>query len=475
MEAAMKDKDYNVMIIAILFIAAVLMRFYGLWAWPFYGDELFTVRDSLNFVGLLDGNTKPGNYLLVNIMFKLFGVSELTARLPSFIIGVLSIPVFYIVSEKAIGKRAAFFGALMLLFSDWHLYQTQFSRFYTAVFLFGAIGYFSLYSALTEGKVKYVIISLIANIIGILFHSTMLVVTLSCYLMAAAVFFFKGISPNQQAKKVSLFFLVPITASGLLIVPVAMRILSGWQSRGITWGYDFFHQAMAITKYLSVGVVVAAVAGLYLIATQKDRFVFIFFLIPVAVSIVFQLSLSSFMNIRPDYTFSIISLFFALAGYCCAKINESSRFKNVAGLVVCALVISSMLPQYVSYFTGKASLSPKQAVTFLENNVSEGDRIVNFSGAFKYYWPHKDYLEKYPGFPIDNNIDWKDKFDKYLKGNDRVWFIFKEYRAGISPRLKQWLLRHTTLVWERKSKRYDYTTEEFRIFILEKSHEQTRL
>ena len=104
----------------------------------FEGDELFTILHADERSRRL---LNPLYYGLTVLSFKLFGFSEWAARAPAAVLGAFAPPVLYLAFQSILGRMGGIILALITLLSAWHLDYSQFSRFYSGVFLFGGLAY----------------------------------------------------------------------------------------------------------------------------------------------------------------------------------------------------------------------------------------------------------------------------------------------------------------------------------------------
>ena len=153
-------REWDLAILTGLTLLALATRSYGIAEWDLVQDEVFTVtRAAERYTSLRN----PAYYVLVMGSFKLFGVSEWAARLPAMLLGILSVPVFYVTCRSVLGRNVALIGALLIIFSSWHLWYSQFSRFYAGVFLFGLLSYFLYYKAIRLGNPGYLAWAMLAS------------------------------------------------------------------------------------------------------------------------------------------------------------------------------------------------------------------------------------------------------------------------------------------------------------------------
>ena len=123
-----------------LLVGAAVLRLPGLTLNSFWLDEMTTVWLALlppkEFAktAMYDGHT-PSFNLLVWIWARLFGTSEFALRSFPALIGIVTIPVCYLLFRKQLGEGTALAAAILLLFLPSHIYYSQELRAYSLVFL----------------------------------------------------------------------------------------------------------------------------------------------------------------------------------------------------------------------------------------------------------------------------------------------------------------------------------------------------
>ena len=113
-------------------------------------DEVFMQRDSID---LHVANPRPLMYLLNHYVVRPFmPLDEFGLRLLPAICGVLTVPAFYLVTRRVAGTRAALFGAFFVATSGLLVYDSQFGRYWTLVFLLSAVYPYALYLGIRDGN-----------------------------------------------------------------------------------------------------------------------------------------------------------------------------------------------------------------------------------------------------------------------------------------------------------------------------------
>jgi len=119
----------------LILALALFLRLHDLTRESLWLDEGYSV--SLSHSGLLDivnGTAAdvhpPLYYFLLHYWMKLFGDSETAVRMPSVLIGVLSVAMIYLVAKRLFDSHVGFLAALLLAISSFHVQYSQETRMY---------------------------------------------------------------------------------------------------------------------------------------------------------------------------------------------------------------------------------------------------------------------------------------------------------------------------------------------------------
>lgn len=85
---------------------------------------------------------------------KTFGYSEITARMPSVILGVATIYITYLIGKKLISKNGGFLAAILLALNPLHIYYSQEARMYALAAFAVALNIFLLVKVAKGEKVN---------------------------------------------------------------------------------------------------------------------------------------------------------------------------------------------------------------------------------------------------------------------------------------------------------------------------------
>lgn len=456
-------KTSDVAILFLLSLVALVTRAYGIADWPVFQDELYTILEATE---RYQSFANPAYYLLVTLSFKIFGVSEWAIRVPCLVLGVLGVPVFYICWRNVIGRQAAAIGALLIVFSAWHLWHSQYARYYAGVFLFASLGYYFYYKAITRGSLADLAWSLVCTAAAAAFHVTAIMVLAGCATYSLVVIASSWHQQQGFSRKVAIIHVTLCVAAGIVALPFLWHIAESWYANPRGWGTGPFTLALKLLRDIQLPIAAAAALGL-VIAMQVNRGLASFLSVAILVPLVAFLLGSVVTGIRTDYIFYIYPLVFVLAGLMCEYARQClSRYHFAAyGLVLFILV--NMVPDLVSHYTDKKSLDVRDVVAFVDRNYQEGDRVVSTDGAFRYYFVERHPVEEDLGHTQDNQKDWSVDLNAYKRDAGRVWIVLRNARTPLAKGLEQWLLKNARLVWRKSAVRYDADAQSYEVFLVD--------
>lgn len=154
---AARARGRYVLLLLLILAAGLAARIVNLPAESLDGDEVFTLRAATapGWSGTLqmvreDLVHPPLHYLAVRASIMLAGVSDLAARLPSLLAGLLSIALLCLLGREIEGlRRPALLAGGLLAVHDWHIFYSQQARPYA---LFCMLTYLLLLWALRLPK-----------------------------------------------------------------------------------------------------------------------------------------------------------------------------------------------------------------------------------------------------------------------------------------------------------------------------------
>lgn len=152
-EILKKPSRSSLILLFILVVVGASLRLINLEQSSFWVEEVKHVYGAKSFLengefalpsGLEYKRALPFTFL-VSVSFKLFGINEFSARLPSAIFGTLSILLVFFVGKGLFNERVGLIAALFLTFLPWEIGWSRVCRMYTMFqFLFLA-GIYTFY------------------------------------------------------------------------------------------------------------------------------------------------------------------------------------------------------------------------------------------------------------------------------------------------------------------------------------------
>lgn len=452
------ERTQEVLIVSALSLLAVVTRAYGIWEWPITGDEYFTVA---NVEERATGIVGSAYYVLVWISQTVFGSTEWAARLPAVVLGVLSIPAFYLMCRAIFNRRVATIGCVFIVLSEWHLYHSQMARFYSGVFLFGAVSYYLYYISLEKENYTYAVLSILSSVVAVSFHVTSIFVVASCGAHSIFLILTRNKKDSVLSRSVAKLYLSVCIVGAIVALPKFLSIAEGW---GVSYGgltASTLTTMLGIVENIGVPVSVAAFLGLlylYFVDHEKSYMLLILTTIPVLSVLAFAVFLPP---ARPRYLFYSLPLVFALSAFFCVSAGkEIERFMG-SGVGVAAVIASVMAVSFLSYYSGRLSLDVRDPANFVEKNYRSTDKVVVFG------WSIQNQFDR----GIDVNLlksksFWDDQLVPLAEADGRTWVIIDTYRTTpVRSDLEAWLMENASLKWRKEETRFDYTQRGYEVWL----------
>lgn len=163
-----------------IFLALVLLGLVIHLAWldrkSLWLDEVFTLDHSLASIPQIaeGGDPHPPLYYFAMHYWLALGQNEFILRLPSAILGALSIGLMYILGRRWAGEWVGIAAAILFAIAPIHVWFSQEARMYAATCAFGLVAVWALSEAMTNRRWSAWIIWILATVVGLyLSYSTL--------------------------------------------------------------------------------------------------------------------------------------------------------------------------------------------------------------------------------------------------------------------------------------------------------------
>ena len=160
--------------LGLIILLATTLRLYNLGTESFSYDEGIMIDATGSGIAQVIADVRRGRPpVLVIIGFlwvSLFGTSEIASRSLPALLGILSIPLVYIIGKELFnhttyGQRIGLVGAFLLSISLFHIYHSQDYRYYALLGLMSLLLLFFYIRALHTGQTKYFVGFIISGIL----------------------------------------------------------------------------------------------------------------------------------------------------------------------------------------------------------------------------------------------------------------------------------------------------------------------
>lgn len=206
---------------------------YEAWSLLHYGIDSHGYHYPVYFSAWNSGMNVLESYLMIPFI-RIWGLNNVTARLPQLITAICSLPAFYFLVKKIIGKKAAYIAMGILSLAPWHIMMSRWgleSNLFPSFFLFGLVfllygdnkqyrflftGFFWGLSLYCYSAMWVIMPFLVFGIVGFLLHEKYLHIS-PCLLAGGAIlvtlsiplFLFIMVNTGIIAEIITPFFSVP--------------------------------------------------------------------------------------------------------------------------------------------------------------------------------------------------------------------------------------------------------------------------
>lgn len=375
-----------------LIVLALALRFWRLGDWNFQATEIFTLRDSNS---LQFDNPRPLGYLLTYYLVRPFrSLDEFGLRLLPALFGVLAVPAFYLVSRRLVGIRAALFGALLLAVSPLQIMYSQLARYWSLVFLLSTIYPYALYLGVRERDRRALALGLLTGVLAALAHpvSVLLVGGLGIWFLVTYL------RPSNlprlwEQKTVRWTALVLVVLAGVIAVRF-IPVLQDWVSQHdknpgsgqfllrtpAPRGLKQIFNVLAYVESLTVPVVLAAIAGIYLLWQGRNRSLALLLASLAIFPLVFLALISLRTPVSPYYLLPAAPVFLIGAGVFLDHLFEIDwklRPRWLLPATVTAFLLAAGLPTLVSDYRDGRRFDFRGGARWLEPRLAPGDVVFS--------------------------------------------------------------------------------------------------
>lgn len=391
---------------------AVALRFFHLTEDSFWFDEGVSIRiGRLDLLELGRASAKdthpPLYYLLLHVWMGIFGDSELAIRSLAAVIGVLIVPVVFLLGRALAGVGVGLAAALFCAVSPLQIEFSQEARNYSLLCLLAGLSFLALLAVIDRpsrrASIAYVVLTA-----GLLYtHVWALFVLLAQAAFLLCLVF--RTTDGAPARRRELWRYAKLQGLALLLFSpwwyvVAKHTKDEVEGQGqIGWISRPSQSSLADTLLAYAGsrtglVITAVIAALAVavvrkrLLTRSTGLLVAWLAIPILVPFVLSFGPQAFYQIK--YTIASSLAYFLLVAVLCLVFSQ-----RVVRLAAVVAVTIPLVAGTVDYFRTNQKEDWRDAAAFVERNALPGDLVVFDvpylqENAWNYYFHRSDVIER---------------------------------------------------------------------------------
>lgn len=445
-------------ILILLTVLGAFLRLFQLGAASLWLDEASTLtfaRQSVTQIwgSLSAGEFNPPLFWWAEHAMLIFGESEAVLRLIPAILGILTIPSFYLIGTELLDRNTGILAAALLAVSPFQIFYSQEARAYAPMlFFFSLAFYFFLRLLRTWGRRDAILFG-VFSALAFWTHFYAFVPILALFIFALFVKA-RDIVKNLRS---AIPLAIPILVFSLLSLPLiyyAVQLFTlrtggapAFGIQGIATITQTIIQISGFSEILAcvfVALFIVGVASLFL----KDRTIALLLVFVFAFPLVFSVFLSYRMPMVPRYLIYLLSAF--LPGVALPLRPACSLFRSrnlVYGALILAFCIN--LPVLFPYYTTQQKDDWRGLSRELATSAGVGDLVITAPGYLRQ--PLDYYYRNESEGTLEFGIYRVEDAEGLIASHPgrSVWFIVTGDIQSTDPQglLVAWLGQHTRLAW----------------------------
>lgn len=294
----------------------------------------------------------------VALSFKLCGISELSARLPSVGFGTASIILIYIVGRSLFSSRVGLIAAFILMFVPYEIVWARASRMYSMYQFFYLLAFYSFYQCVDSRESQIVsqcgpkkvsiqayitdclkrlhigwgMATVFAFLIAIHLHIESVIFSGSILVYAGSMIFLSVKVPHASSqirtKYLALFIMLMVTGLGTILWPGVLEVIISAQKFSPSWAEG---QVLSISTYFKflmmpslLPILLFFILGIYRAITQFNNEAY-YTVISACLPLVIH---SLFVNVQsPRYIYGSFPFIILVASW---SINNIMMFVKIS-------------------------------------------------------------------------------------------------------------------------------------------------
>ena len=458
------------LLLAIIILAAALMRFYNLGGESYWYDEIMTLNATAGEIKQILTGPRPQFFLIIAYgWIKIFGVSETATRSLSCVFGTFSILLIYLVARELYNKKVGIIASLIMAFSQFQIYYSQEFRYYSLFVLTTLLSFYCLIKYLKNPEGYRLILYVISNMLMYYSHYFGL---FSIAAQGVFCLFLMNQKKRADYRLLSGFFLI--------LLPVSLKIFSFMndalsnEPTGPNWlaqtsiydplitlrnyigsGLDYPSLTTIMTGlifFLSGTVIFIKIKGIskwteslkntknnfrFILVSNETLLIVLWFTFPIVIPFVISEISAPIYHYR--YTMGASPAFYiiiALFLWHCRQV--------VPEIVSVGMFLIILIPGLMQFYNTPVREQWREAAQLVRANFSNNSDVIIFNNDYNnlncFRWYFKD---KFSTCIVNTDRGYK-SFLKSMyrcsRAHDRIWFVVREAPDKLPEAVRSGLL-----------------------------------
>ena len=446
-------------VLIVLTVLGAFLRFLQLGAASLWLDEATTFNIARGSLAQIWGSLSSGSefhpplfYLMEHFMLGL-GQSEFVLRLIPAIVGILTIPAFYLAGTELLDRNTGILAAALLAFSPFSLYYSQEARDYALMLLFFTFAFFFFLRLLKSWGRRDALLFGVFAALAFWGHFYAFVPVLGLFIYALLL------KARDMARDIRAAIPLAISVAVFILVTLpliyyAVQLfgqitgtaptfgIQGWDTLTLT-----FSQLSGFSDILACVFLVLFAAGVISLF-PKDRVKAVLLVYALAFPLALSIVLSYRMPMEPRYLIYLLVPLLAGVALCIRPVCSLVRSRKlVYGALILVLVIN--LPVLYGYYTTPQKDDWRGLSGELAGLAAPGDLVIATPGYVRQ--PLDYYYANQTRGTLEYGIYQVGEAQGLIAAhpNTTAWFIVTgDIRATDTQGLMvSWLGQHTGVAW----------------------------
>jgi hypothetical protein len=458
------DRQSQYFWLSAIIVVAVATRLFTLGGADIVLDEFFT---ALYYEERAHSIVNPLIYILIRMSQSIFGESEFALRLPTFVFGVGAIPLIYLLGRELRSTSVGLLCAAFLTLLPWHLWHSQYARYYAAVIFFTILMHLFFIRALRRDSIAYLLSGGAAALLAASAHVTAVLAPFSGWIVFAVLYFYRPRFGDDLSWRIIRIGFWAGILSALAIMPLLFSVLLGWTGSVLGWSRSAAQ--LIVEYYREAGILILfACYSLWILRKSKQHFTLTYLSITMIVPIAIAIGAALFIKIRGDYGICFLVPAIVAAAIAVDFVWQSPRYGRELSVLLVLVILADASPRLASHYIDRLARYSLNATEFLLEQHRPGDRVAVFVPGVHYYLLDKvNNIERAGvGNPNMAKLPWP-RTSLEPTNEERLWLVFRVARDDVSPAVRRWLrANEAIMVWRQVSPRLDSQVRGVEIFLV---------